>query len=358
MKKTSKILSIFMSLLMVFSIMPITSIESSAGCPHCGSRNYYYENIQYPTCLEDGWAEGYCEHGNNMDGHYDEYFSITLPSPGQHNFDYYSIQSDPTCYEDGYAIYQCNNEFWIGDELRHCNETDTVKLPATGHEYIVVDSKEATCEEDGYKVYQCNNEAYLYTEGYGYNWWYCGERYTEVLPATGHNYYTVETKPTCTTDGIRYQQCKTCNEQVNKTVLPATGHDYTWYTLSVSSCNTDGVSHGYCAVCSHMEVKVTPATGHNYKPVVTAATCTEQGYTTYTCGCGDAYVNDYVEATGHADSDSDGYCDACDKILDPTVECSCNCHNSGISKFFFNFALFFQKIFGSNKTCSCGVAHY
>ena len=38
---------------------------------------------------------------------------------------------------------------------------------------------------------------------------------------------------------------------------------------------------------------------HVYEAVVTAPTCTEQGYTTYTCACGDTYVADYVDATGH-----------------------------------------------------------
>ncbi len=143
---------------------------------------------------------------------------------------------------------------------------------------------------------------------------------------------------------------------------------------------------------------------HRYSSTVTAPTCTEQGYTTYTCECGDAYDADYVDATGHTpanpveenyiaptctangskdvvvycsvcdeeisretvtldatgrvDNNGDGYCDACNELLDPTVECDCNCHKSGIKKFFFQFALFFQRIFGSNKTCECGVAHY
>ena len=38
---------------------------------------------------------------------------------------------------------------------------------------------------------------------------------------------------------------------------------------------------------------------HVHEAVVTAPTCTEQGYTTYTCACGDTYVADYVDATGH-----------------------------------------------------------
>lgn len=37
---------------------------------------------------------------------------------------------------------------------------------------------------------------------------------------------------------------------------------------------------------------------HDYEAVVTAPTCTEQGYTTYTCECGDRYVGDYVDAAG------------------------------------------------------------
>lgn len=38
---------------------------------------------------------------------------------------------------------------------------------------------------------------------------------------------------------------------------------------------------------------------HVYESVVTEPNCTEQGYTTYTCECGDSYIDDYVDATGH-----------------------------------------------------------
>ena len=55
---------------------------------------------------------------------------------------------------------------------------------------------------------------------------------------------------------------------------------------------------------------------HVYTTVVTDPTCTEGGYTTYTCDCGDTYVADYTEALGHttelvgakdATCDEDGY---------------------------------------------------
>ena len=39
---------------------------------------------------------------------------------------------------------------------------------------------------------------------------------------------------------------------------------------------------------------------HSYKDIVTAPTCTEKGYTTHTCSCGDSYVDTYVDALGHA----------------------------------------------------------
>ena len=49
---------------------------------------------------------------------------------------------------------------------------------------------------------------------------------------------------------------------------------------------------------------------HRYEAVVTAPTCTEEGYTTYTCECGESYVADKTPALGH---DWDGIdCTRCD----------------------------------------------
>ena len=38
---------------------------------------------------------------------------------------------------------------------------------------------------------------------------------------------------------------------------------------------------------------------HSFTVVVTEPTCTEQGYTTYTCECGDSYVDDFTDALNH-----------------------------------------------------------
>ncbi|MBQ4551177.1 MAG: discoidin domain-containing protein [Oscillospiraceae bacterium] len=48
---------------------------------------------------------------------------------------------------------------------------------------------------------------------------------------------------------------------------------------------------------------------HKYESVVTEPTCTEGGYTTYTCECGDSYVADHTAALGH--EYVDGECIRC-----------------------------------------------
>ena len=42
---------------------------------------------------------------------------------------------------------------------------------------------------------------------------------------------------------------------------------------------------------------------HSYTETVTAPTCTEDGFTTYTCECGDSYTDNPVQKLGHTESD-------------------------------------------------------
>ena len=58
---------------------------------------------------------------------------------------------------------------------------------------------------------------------------------------------------------------------------------------------------------------------HNYIPTVTDPTCTEQGYTTYTCECGKTYTDNYTDATGHSVND-DGVCDTCGEQIEELSE--------------------------------------
>ena len=201
------------------------------------------------------------------------------------------------------------------------------------------------------------------------------------------------------------------------TTIHFSDHTNHWVTITEASCEKNGALLGVCSLCGESTFDIIDATGHNYTSAVTAPTCTKQGYTTYTCACGDSYTDDAVDALGHSTAVSEnilvaptctengskevvvtcticskemnrettvvdakghdlinGDCANCDytentgnednnddnneDVNDPSENCSCNCHKSGISNFFFKIGLFFQQLFGSNKMCFCGVAHY
>ena len=90
-------------------------------------------------------------------------------------------------------------------------------------------------------------------------------------------------------------------------------HDLAHVEAVSSTCDEDGnIEYWYCSECdcyfsdSAAETEIPAnsaiiaALGHDYQAVVTAPTCTEQGFTTYTCShCGDIYIDNYTEALGH-----------------------------------------------------------
>lgn len=72
-------------------------------------------------------------------------------------------------------------------------------------------------------------------------------------------------------------------------------------------------------ICDRCGATIAVQHTHSYNSVVTAPTCTEKGYTTYTCTAGDdSYVSDYTDALGHADENGDGLCDRCGTSMGTT----------------------------------------
>ena len=71
------------------------------------------------------------------------------------------------------------------------------------------------------------------------------------------------------------------------------GSEAQWKAISITSNGNDDLLNAniHYNYVSHT---------HSYKDVVTAPTCTEKGYTTHTCSCGDSYVDTYTDALGHA----------------------------------------------------------
>jgi len=97
----------------------------------------------------------------------------------------------------------------------------------------------------------------------------------------------VVTDPTCDAEGYTTHTCA-CGNVVVDTKVDALGHSFT---------------NGVCSVCGATDHE------HDYEAEVTAPTCTEAGYTTYTCkvpGCEHSYTGNEVNALGH--SYTDGVC--------------------------------------------------
>ena len=114
-------------------------------------------------------------------------------------------------------------------------------------------------------------------------------------PAQSHDYrQTASTAATCTEAGSVTYTCADCGDSYTETV-PALGHDY-------AAADDAGDTIYTCTRCGETKTETIPKLTHehSYKAVVTAPTCTEKGYTTHTCACGDSYVDTYVDALGHA----------------------------------------------------------
>ena len=199
----------------------------------------------------------------------------------------------------------------------------------------------------------------------------CGDTYTEAIKkTTDHSYDAVVTAPTCIAKGYTTYTCE-CGYIYDTDFVNALGH-YFEPTVTAPTCTTKGYTTYTCACGETYTADSVDATGHNFVPVVTAPTCVKYGYTTFVCICGENYVGDYVSVKGHIDNNNDYKCDyncgfEFEKLdtptpsdptpSDPTKDCSCDCHNSGLAGLLFKLINFFQKLFGMNKVCACGVKH-
>jgi hypothetical protein len=290
--------------------------------------------------------------------------------------DYYvAEESTATCSKPGVAIYVC----------RMCKDSFTVEnSPALGHdfEYIIIVSP--TCKAEGYEIGDCSR---------------CDATDTRPVATIDHDYVRTEVSPTCLEDGVATYICSYgCGTTYDET-LPALGHSYpaVWVELLPATCSERGLSVKICSVCSDLQRQILPKLSHTdsnsdgicdecgfggeYKPdtpsqpevhehsysatISKNPSCTEKGVKSYICACGDSY-NEDIAAVGHKDADGNGLCDVCgfgeeikpDVPEDPSVNCSCNCHKSGLSKILFKLILLFQRFLRTNKTCSCGASHY
>ena len=317
--------------------------QESGGDAHVHS---YMVVVTKPTCTAEGYTTHTCQCGLTFNdtpveplGHDwgEPYYSSEFSSGYGHKCQRLGCgeleELDPPVHEhtwvatenvgfsSGYG-YVCSGCGELGDELDR---------PTCDHDWLEDDTVEPTCTEEGYTNYYCTcgetkKDDYVAAIGHTWSGWTttlkatcdedgsekrtcseCGKTETNTIDALGHRnttYYPRE-EPTCTVDGhTQYTVCNDCGKVIggSNTILPA---KHTPKTLSgyAATCTAPGKTDGVaCSVCGEILTAQTtiPANGHSYTSKVTPATCTEGGYTTYTCSkCGHSYRSDETDPNGH-----------------------------------------------------------
>lgn len=98
-----------------------------------------------------------------------------------------------------------------------------------------------------------------------------------------HKYTDTVIPPTCTERGCTVHLCA-CGDKREDSYTPPLGHSY---------------KGGICVRCGILDPNKDTQHKHDFIPIVTKPTCLTEGFTTYTCSCGECYTKDYVSAVGH-----------------------------------------------------------
>ena len=107
------------------------------------------------------------------------------------------------------------------------------------------------------------------------------------------------------TDHVRYEEYDTPEfheyyPMANEDYTTPCVHSYTSEVTAQATCTQEGYTAYTCTLCGNSYTETIPAKGHNYDAVVTAPTCTKEGYTTCTCTvCGDSYTTDITATVAH-----------------------------------------------------------
>ena len=313
--------------------------------------NYVNISEKKATCTEAGYTAGvkcsYC--GDIKEG------LETVETTG-HKMDKKVEAKNPTCTEDGNTA---------GTVCSVCGYSETVKtIPKLGHDIVVdKEGKEATCTEAGWsKAEHCTRCDY--------------KAESTEIPAKGH---TEEIIPavaaTCEKAGM--SEGKRCSVCGTVTVEPtqseeALGHDWVVDSIAVpATCTEKGKTEGKhcqregCGLV--VEPEETALLDHEY--VIAEGkkdiepTCTEDGLTAerVCANCGASVEEKVIPALGHVDKDNDNKCDRCGTEIthvDPSQNCSCICHSTGIKAFFWKILRAIIKFLGVEQVCKCGALHY
>ena len=199
-----------------------------ANCPYkkteslkaTGHKNKETRNYKKPTCQEEGYTgDIYCKDCGIL------LSSGKVTKKYDHDWDGGKVTKEATCKEEGIMTYTCEN----------CDETETVSIKKTAHNYKIMEQKDATCTENGYSISACQT---------------CNDKKKEEIVAKGHS------------KGIRNKKTATCKAE-----------GYTGDT--------------YCRICKTLleEGKILPKLEHQWNDgtVTKRATYQVAGELTYRC---------------------------------------------------------------------------
>ncbi len=193
-------------------------------------------------------------------------------------------------------IICCGNTLTVGEGVVMTKESKAI-WPS------IIGGQDAATTYDTHVVVKGGSWQDVYAAGYSGT--FAGKSVLEISNATVVGKLSAENRGG-TFDG---SSAMTLDLRGGKTVTAGT---------YVTEPTTILVDEGYKAVLDGNTYKQEPLHTHEYTSEVTAPTCTEKGYTTYTCACGDTYIGDEVAALGHtwvdATVDAPKTCSVCGAI--------------------------------------------
>ena len=309
-----------------------------------------------PTCTENGVKTFTCQNDSTHT------YTEKVDALG-HNLEKVEAKA-ATCTEAGYKEhYKCSREdcgaLFLDEAGKSATNESALVVNAKGHTNEVIPAVPATCTETGLtagvKCSVCGEilvkqdvvDKLGHTEVIdaavaatctetglteGKHCSVCNEVLVEqtVVDALGHTEVIDEAKaPTCTATGLTEgKHCSVCNVVlVAQETIEKLAHTEVIDEAKAPTCTETGLTEGkHCSVCNEVLVAqaTVPQLGHSYMAVVTAPTCTEDGYTTYTCSrCYDSYTAEVKTALGHDEIAHEAKAPTCTEIgWDAYVTCS------------------------------------
>ena len=313
-----KVLSFFLSVLMVLSVISVTAFASSGDKCTAGEKNIASEALSISVVdsngnVQDSGSGKRTDLTRIVDGKLDtgtyspktQNFSILFTYVKENTFNKIvanvngsgSLPWNGNIASDTYNVINVQFIFYDmdGNKVYETESIDTADLKE-----VILDKINVRASKIEMKVKAMSGQPSWSGEAYIWE----VETYAEI----GSHAYVYDTEssvaPSCTEAGKRVFKCE-CGA-VKEEKIPASGI-HTWDEGTVTTPATDttpGVKTFTCTVCQATTTEAIPATGgHNWDAgTVIAPTCTDRGYTLYKCtdaACEETYKDNFVNALGH-----------------------------------------------------------